>query len=204
MSFNLNLNWTTYWNLVLLITVWNLGFFAITRKGKLLYPILQFFEQKKKVSVLYADEVQKSIADIFTFEIGMALVNGPKTFVLPDSLINEITAKVRVKLDAFLGPDNTFFVYNEFVDIILLMHENKKVAFYCQGTADRFPDLIKDPIVCCITCMASVHGFIHYTIQCLYHGWYWNPLELIVCAVPVAFLGELIWKLKMLIEKKTP
>jgi hypothetical protein len=49
--------------------------------------------------------------------------------------------------------------------------------------------------------MASFHGLILFITYCAYKDLPWNPVLQLAISVPVAFLGEFLWYLKLLIEK---
>lgn len=190
-----HLHWNNYYMLVILVTIWNLGFTAITRKGKLLYPILKFFEKKRAVEVKALPEGNKK----FNEEMSKAYVDYLADLTTAEKKNIDLLSKITF-VKFFLEHRNPLKYYSkkEYAEIAINMGDN---LWYYDKMVDVYPDLIKDPIVACITCMASVHGLSLYVIYCLYHHQAWNPIEQLAISVPVAFLGEFLWKLKLRIEK---
>jgi hypothetical protein len=193
MSINLHLDFANYWNLLLMLLGWNLGFFAITRKGKLLQFILAFFEQKKSVEKKVVGEQYNRLYEALRKDFLIATEYHSKD---RKAFITQMESAISV----ILSKDN-YYIYLSVEELILKLDVKNQIDIYFTARVDRFPDLLKDPIVCCITCMASVHGLIIYTSYSIFYHHPWNPFEWVLVAVPCAFLGELLWKLKVLVEK---
>lgn len=189
-NFDIHFTWHTYFCIVALVTIWNLGFFAITRKGKLLHPILAFFTKKKLVDTPLEEGGNKEVDDALKEEL-LKVKNKSKEAqeATVDYFLSDRKHKARVFSRQFKST------------ILANALANKPNKYFYKKEEDKYSDLIKDPIVACITCMASVHGFILYTMHCILLHHSWNPIEQIAVSVPVAFLGEFFWKLKLKIEK---
>lgn len=194
-DFSIHFTWADYFAMILFCTLWNCGFKAITAKGKLLYFITEFFSKKIYSKHYYPVE---DCSD-FVFRLKTQL---PANWMETYHEGNEDHRQNILKLAAdFLKVNELFVDYNaqQLISNITLI---KPVEFYKYTGRDVYSDLIKDPIVICITCMASFHGFILYTATCIFNHHGWNPFEQIVISVPVAFTGEFLYKLKLLLEKK--
>lgn len=185
----LHFTWVTYFCMVALVTIWNLGFTAITRKGKLLYFILEYFTRKKTVEV----PAKTFEGDVIDQEIEHLIKDTP--------WLKDQISIVKNWLQYGMGKHQEFFSKYGAEHILANIKNGVANDWYYKKEKDVFPDLIKDPLVVCITCMASVHGFILYTIHCILLHHPWNLIEQIAISVPVAFLGEFLWKLKLKIEK---
>lgn len=197
MIYQIHFTWHTYYCMVALVTLWNLGFFAITRKGKLLYFILEYFTNKKSVQHAALPAGNRK----FDAQIKNALIE-----FVGDKRKMAVDTKMEF-LKSFLQNPNTnpneYYMITSYGSVLENIEDGKNSnKWHYLKDVDIFPHVIKDPIVVCITCMASVHGFILYVLHCVIFNHSWNPIEQIAISVPVAFLGELFWKLKLKLEKE--
>jgi hypothetical protein len=142
----------TYFLFVLFGAFIILGAFSITRGktvtlpdgkkkdvGKLFYPILKWFTRTRVVVIPYD---------------GVELIKK----------VDELNAKYRWNL-----AENMHFLSKDIIDK-LRIYENidavvlggNKLYLELITTEDVLSDYIKDPIICCVTCMASVWGTLIY------------------------------------------
>jgi hypothetical protein len=192
-----NLGWEDYFAMVLMLSAWVLGFFAITRKGKLLHFILAFFERTIPIKVECDPQGNKRYDEQL---LQAFAVDAPQNW---QDLIGSASSE-----ELFHRIIRTFLISSKltatdtFETIVQNLKSGTTNKYLCEGKKAVFVDLIKDPIVVCITCMPSLHGLLLYTTMCLYKHWTWNPIEWVLIAVPVAFTGTFFWRLLTLIDKQ--
>lgn len=193
-DFNIHFSWADYFAMILFCTLWNCGFKAITAKGKIMYFITEFFSQKVYTKTYLS--VQECSEIISTLKKHFPANSLEPATLEDDAVYNRVSGIIAdyIKINELhAGIDIQQIISN----IVL----NKPVEFYKFIGEDRFSDLVKDPIVICITCMASVHGTILYIAECIFHHHAYNIFEQIVISIPVAFTGEFLFKLKGKLEK---
>ncbi len=241
----LNLDWNTYFCILALITLWILGLTAATQKTKIGYPLRAFLDKTKNKVVPIENITNGKYNHLLLLWFYNRLVNTSNDIEeLTDDEIRyrlqigtydaeKVTgSQVEKELKAFL---NFYTIASKETaeNSLLCVITNTSIAFHADIQVRVFPWQITDPLLTCVTCMASFHSLVIYTAIVILHNanrpawvdgvafqstpftsiedavdfvenvtsgypyWHWNPLELIAIAVPVAFLGEFFWSLRM-------
>lgn len=197
---DLNYGFSFYFGLLAFATLWICGLFAVTRKGKLLYFVLRYFERVRTERRNCSVGVNK----IFDMEMAVGLP-------LREGNINSPLDSLQQYVKGYMDEHKIFSdVTTNDLLINLIARHTARVAqkstehavneYYHLEDVSIIPAYIRDPVICCITCMGSLHTLIVYTASSLLFHYPWNPFEWVALAVPAAFTGEFLWFLKKKIQ----
>jgi hypothetical protein len=190
MTLHIHFNWHFYFCLLAFVTVWDCGFFAITRKGKIGYFFNAWFLRTRPQVQNFEHEANLRIdSEIVALLAATPVYGGHSDFQLRAIILD------------YMNKNNIFSSEDTTAEILANLQGSKTNKYCYIKDVKILPDHLTDPIVTCITCMASVHSLIIYSTVCVILGIGWNPLEWAALAIPAAFTGEILWKLKAKLEK---
>lgn len=198
---HINFDFAFYFCMVALVSLWNCGVMAITREGKIFHFVLRFFDRKKEVETLLAEAASRVVDAELTESLKEFSCTREKMYDIVEAYMMQEQVHSKTSKDETL---NLLLEQYQLANSQSLITGRQRYPsfneWYYYKKEPVFPSWIKDPIITCITCMASFHSLVLYTIVTACRDYYWNPLEWIAVAIPVAFTGEFLWFLKKKIQ----
>jgi hypothetical protein len=165
-----------------LVTLWCCGVYAITRKGKIGYFILKFFDRKKQVRENFNEVANMN----YDAELRAHLAHTHRPAEIEDA----------DEVENFMDLHSIFSELDSEELLRRIASPNDFNEYFYMKDVPVFPSYIKDPIIGCVTCMASLHSLVVYTAFTVLLDFYWNPFEWISLAIPAAFINEFLYIIK--------